>query len=673
MSDVLVHIHELRDRIRDLDYHYHVLDQPLVSDKEYDRLFRELVQLEKEHPELVTQDSPTQRVGGVILEGFQKVTHQMPMLSLANAFSEQDLLDFDKRVKELTGLAPTYVCELKIDGLATSLVYEDGILVRGATRGDGVTGEDITEGLKTVRAIPLRLREPLTLEVRGESYMPRQAFERLNNERQSAGEPLFANPRNAAAGSLRQLDSTLVAKRKLSFFAYTLASPEGLVGSQREALLRMAEMGFPVNPKWRQCSSIAEVMDYIRWAESIRATLGYDIDGAVIKVNDFSLHKVLGTTTKSPRFAIAFKFAAEQAESRILTIELNVGRTGAVAPTAVIEPVPLAGTTVSRATLHNEDFIREKDIRIGDLVIVQKAGDIIPEIVSVVTAARTGKEEVFVMPERCPACDAKLVRIEGEVALRCINESCPAKRVEQLIHFVSRGAMNVDGLGEALVETLFEAGLIQEIPDFYYLTKEQLMGLERMGEKSASNVLDALEESKKQPFERLLFGLGIRHVGEKAAQMLSRHFQHLDRLKEATLADLLEVNDVGPKMAESIMHFFSDSANQRMVEQLRTIGLRFDTDLSKIETSEFPFAGKTVVLTGTLAALTRQDAQDRIVEQGGKVSSSVSKKTHYVVAGENAGSKLEKAEQILRETPDVPLRILSEDEFLKMLEVSRSK
>ncbi len=673
MSDILHRIHELRERIRELDYHYHVLDQPLVSDKEYDQLFRELLHLEKEHPEWVAPDSPSQRVGGVILEGFQKVTHQTPMLSLANAFSEQDLLDFDKRVTELTGVAPKYICELKIDGLATSLVYEGGILVRGATRGDGVTGEDITEGLKTVKTIPLRLREPITLEVRGESYMPRQAFERLNSERQNAGEPLFANPRNAAAGSLRQLDSALVAKRQLSFFAYTLSSPAGLVGSQREALVRMAEMGFPVNPKWRQCSTIAEVMDYIRWAESVRATLGYDIDGAVIKVDDFSLHNILGTTAKSPRFAIAYKFAAEQAESHLLAIELNVGRTGAVTPTAVIEPVPLAGTTVSRATLHNEDFIREKDIRIGDLVIVQKAGDIIPEIVSVVTAVRTGKEEAFAMPDRCPACGSELVRIDGEVALRCLNESCPAKKVEQLIHFVSRGAMNIEGLGEALVETLFEAGLIQEIPDFYYLTKEPLMGLERMGEKSASNVLEALKESKKQPFERLLFGLGIRHVGEKAAQMLARHFQHLDRLKEASLAELLEVSDVGPKMAESMVRFFSDSANQHMIEQLRTIGLRFDTDLSKVATTAFPFAGKTVVLTGTLAALTRQEAQDFIMSQGGKVSSSVSKKTHYVVAGENAGSKLEKAEQILRETPDVPLRILSEEEFLQMLEASRSE
>jgi DNA ligase (NAD+) len=673
MNEVREHLEAMRATIRELDYHYHVLDQPLVSDVEYDRLFRELVALEASNPQLVTPDSPTQRVGGVIIDGFQKVSHATPMLSLGNAFSAQDLMDFDRRVKELSGNVPNYVCELKIDGLATSLVYEDGLFVRGATRGDGVTGEDITEGLKTVRAIPLRLREPLTIEVRGESYMSHQAFLRLNQERQAAGELLFANPRNAAAGSLRQLDSTLVAKRQLSFFAYTLVTPEGVASSQKQALVRMAEMGFAVNAHWRQCGSIVDVVEYIRFAQAMRSTLGYDIDGAVVKVDDFALQKALGTTAKSPRFAIAYKFAAEQATSRLLAIELNVGRTGVVTPTAVIEPVPLAGTTVSRATLHNEDFIREKDIRIGDLVVVQKAGDIIPEITRVVESSRTGNEEQFTMPITCPACGSTLIRAQGEAALRCLNESCPAKTVERLIHFVSRKAMNVEGLGEALVEALFQAGLVQQVSDYYHLTKVQLLGVERMGERSATNVLAALNKSKQQPLERLLFGLGIRHVGEKAAQMLAKHFQNLDQLMHATLAQLLEVSDVGPKVAESITHFFADSANRQLIDELHKLGLRFDTDLSVIHVTDLPFSGKNVVITGTLTTMSRAEAQDRVVQQGGKVSSSVSKKTDYVIAGESAGSKLEKAEQILRETPGIALQIINEAEFLRMLEASQSE
>ncbi len=673
MSDAHERLEALRGKIRELDYRYHALDDPVVSDIEYDRLFRELVELETKHPEWASLDSPTQRVSGVVLEGFQKVRHSMPMLSLGNAFSEGDLREFDRRVKELGGSLPKYLAELKIDGLATSLVYEDGLLVRGATRGDGVVGEDITEGLKTIKAIPLRLREPLSIEVRGETYMPRQSFARLNQERMTAGESLFANPRNAAAGSLRQLDSALVAKRQLSFFAYTLAAPEGLVASQREALVRMAEWGFPVNPKWRECVSIAEVMEYIRWAESVRGTLGYDIDGAVVKVDDFELQRRLGTTAKTPRFAIAYKFAAEQSEARVLGIELGVGRTGVVTPTAVIEPVPLAGTMVSRATLHNEDFIREKGIRVGDLVLVQKAGDIIPEIVAVIEAARTGEEQAFAMPDKCPACGAVLVRSEGEAALRCVNEACPAKTVEQLIHFASRTAMDIEGLGEALVEALYDAELVKNVADFYRLTKEQLQGLERMGAKSATNVLAAIDKSREQPIERLLFGLGIRHVGAKVAQVLARRFQTLDRLMQASVADLLEIDDVGPKLAESVVGYFADPGNRHVIEKLRELGLRFDTDLREVAPTGLPFAGKVVVLTGTLQTLTRQEAQALIEAQGGKVSASVSKKTHFVIAGANAGSKLEKAEQILRETPGAPLRILGEEELLAMLGVSRSE
>lgn len=667
MNDERERIARLREQLREYDYHYHVLDQPLINDIEYDRLFRELVQLEERYPELVTPDSPTQRVGGVVLEGFRKVTHATPMLSLGNAFSADDLNEFDRRVRELSGQTPSYVCELKIDGLATSLVYEEGLFVRGATRGNGVTGEDITEGLKTVKAIPLRLRQPLTLEVRGETYMPRLAFDRLNAKREHTGEPLFANPRNAAAGSLRQLETAVVAKRQLAFFAYALATPDGIAVSQSQALTRMAELGFPVNPNRKLCNNMNEVLEYIQRAESMRSSLGYDIDGVVIKVDSFDLQEKLGLTAKSPRFAIAYKFAAERAEARLLDIELSVGRTGVVTPTAIISPVQLAGTTVSRATLHNEDVIRDKDIRIGDLVIVQKAGDIIPEIVKVIAAARTGEEREFFMPDKCPVCGSTLERREGEVALRCVNAACPAKQVEQLIHFASRSAMDIEGLGEALVESLYSAGLVKAVPDFYRLTLDELLQLERMGDKSAANLLAAIEESKQRPFERLLFGLGIRHVGEKAAQVLAARFQTLDRLQSATYAELLEVPDVGPKMAESLLEYFADPEYQQLLEELRAVGLRFTTDRAAVSSEDLPLRGKSVVLTGTLTTMTRLEAQAKVVELGGNVSGSVSKKTDFVVVGDSAGSKLAKAEQLVRDHPGIPLQILGEEEFLQLL------
>lgn len=667
MNDERERIARLREQLREYDYHYHVLDQPLINDIEYDRLFRELVQLEERYPELVTPDSPTQRVGGVVLEGFRKVTHATPMLSLGNAFSADDLNEFDRRVRELSGQTPSYVCELKIDGLATALVYEEGLFVRGATRGNGVTGEDITEGLKTVKAIPLRLRQPLTLEVRGETYMPRLAFDRLNAKREHTGEPLFANPRNAAAGSLRQLETAVVAKRQLAFFAYALATPDGIAVSQSQALTRMAELGFPVNPNRKLCNNMNEVLEYIQRAESMRSSLGYDIDGVVIKVDSFDLQEKLGLTAKSPRFAIAYKFAAERAEARLLDIELSVGRTGVVTPTAIISPVQLAGTTVSRATLHNEDVIRDKDIRIGDLVIVQKAGDIIPEIVKVIAAARTGEEREFFMPDKCPVCGSTLERREGEVALRCVNAACPAKQVEQLIHFASRSAMDIEGLGEALVESLYSAGLVKAVPDFYRLTLDELLQLERMGDKSAANLLAAIEESKQRPFERLLFGLGIRHVGEKAAQVLAARFQTLDRLQSATYAELLEVPDVGPKMAESLLEYFADPEYQQLLEELRAVGLRFTTDRAAVSSEDLPLRGKSVVLTGTLTTMTRLEAQAKVVELGGNVSGSVSKKTDFVVVGDSAGSKLAKAEQLVRDHPGIPLQILGEEEFLQLL------
>ncbi|PWI57255.1 NAD-dependent DNA ligase LigA [Sulfoacidibacillus thermotolerans] len=668
-DDVRSRVESLRHKLHEYDYHYHVLDAPLISDVEYDRLLHELVELEALYPELQTPDSPTQRVGGEVTEGFGKVTHAFPMLSLSNAFSEADLSEFDARVRQMIGEDVHYVCELKIDGLATSLIYEEGVFVRGATRGDGVTGEDITQNLRTIRALPLRLREAVSIVVRGESYLPRAEFVRLNEQRAQTGEPLFANPRNAAAGSLRQLDASVTAKRNLAFFAYTLISSEQSVATQEEALTKLQELGFPVNPHFRRCASISEVMEYIRFAESIRQNLPYDIDGVVIKVDSFAAQQKLGTTAKSPRFAIAYKFTAEQAESRVRTIELSVGRTGVVTPTAVIEPVFLAGTTVSRATLHNEDFIREKDVRVGDLVVVQKAGDIIPEIVRVVTEARTGEEALFHMPTVCPVCHTPLVRAQGEAALRCVNPNCLAKRIEGLIHFASRKAMNIDGLGDMLIEALVQAGVVRDVSDFYTLQKEDLMQLERMGDKSSTNLLAAIAASKQQPLERLLFGLGIRLVGEKAAQTLAKYFGTLDNLMAASKEQLQAIPEIGPKMAESVVAYFHDPENLARIERLRQSGLRFDTDLKHAtDMQNLPLSGKVFVLTGTLEHLSRQQAQIFIEERGGKVSSTVSRKTDYVVAGESAGSKLAKAEELIHAHPELPLRILSEQAFIKLLD-----
>jgi len=668
VSDVSEQIGTLRTRLREYDYHYHVLNQPLISDLEYDQLFRELVNLETAFPQWRTSDSPTQRVGGSVLEGFAKVAHSQPMLSLGNVFSAEELVEFDARVQSKTDEPVVYVCELKIDGLAIALQYDEGSLTRGATRGDGVTGEEITSNLRTVKAIPLRLRAGQTLEARGEAYLPRATFLRLNEQRQAEGEPLFANPRNVAAGSLRQLDPALVAERGLAFFAYALTSPLPDVTRQSEALTRMADLGLPVNPEWRLCHSVAEVMAYIDWAQEMREQLPYDIDGVVIKVDSFAHQAQLGFTAKSPRFSVAYKFAAQQAESRIVRIELNVGRTGVVTPTAIIAPVALAGSTVSRATLHNEDMIREKDIRVGDLVVVQKAGDIIPEIVRVIKEARTGAEQPYSMPTHCPACGSTLAREVGEVALRCLQRECPAKRVESLIHYASRGAMNIEGLGEMICEGLFAVGLVREIPDLYALSKEELLTMERMGEKSATNLLAAIDDSRKQPLERLLFGLGIRLVGEKAAQTLAAYFGDLDTLMQASVDDLQQVPEIGPKMAESFVQYFADPDQRAMVDRLRQFGLCTTTSLRRpTADASGPFAGLTFVVTGTLTSLTRAEAEAAIAQAGGKVVGSVSKNTDFLVAGEKAGSKLTKAEAIRDATPNSPLRILTEQEFVALL------
>lgn len=644
-------ISELRETINRHNRLYHVEDRPEITDQEYDQLLRELHQLEQEHPDLITPDSPTQRVGGEPLPFFEKVTHTTPMLSLDNAFGEDDLRNFDRRVKEVIGNQPVeYVCELKIDGLAVSLRYENGLFVRGATRGDGTTGEDITQNLKTIRSIPLRINRPLTLEVRGEAYMPKRAFEMLNAERAERGEPLFANPRNSAAGSLRQLDPKVAASRQLDIFIYGLAGLEGEpISSHKEALDFLEELGFKVNPERRVFDNIEDVIAFVQsWTEK-RPHLPYEIDGMVIKVSSYAQQQELGFTAKSPRWAVAYKFPAEEVVTVLEDIEVSVGRTGVVTPTALLKPVSIAGTIVKRASLHNEDIIREKGIMLGDHVIVRKAGDIIPEIVGVLPERRTGAERPFHMPTHCPECGSELIRLEEEVALRCINPGCPALVREGIIHFVSRQAMNIEGLGEKVVAQLFEEKLVQDAADLYYLHEKRdvLIGLERMGEKSVDNMLAAIEESKQNSLEKLLFGLGIRLVGAKAARVLAEHFGHMDELRQATAEQLMTIEEIGPKMAESIVTYFSMPQVDELLRKLKAAGVNMEYKGVRAEAgADLPLAGKTVVLTGTLTSMTRQEAEEKIVLLGGKVTGSVSKKTDLVIAGEKAGSKLEKAEKL---------------------------
>ncbi|QHA90288.1 NAD-dependent DNA ligase LigA [Bacillus sp. N1-1] len=657
-------IEELRQLLNQYNYEYHVLDQPSVPDAEYDRMMNELLNLEEENPELKTDDSPTQRVGGPPLEGFQKVEHRVPMLSLGNAFGEDDLKDFDRRVRERIGENFSYVCELKIDGLAVSLIYEDGVLVRGATRGDGTVGEDITQNLKTIPAIPLRLRENVSMEVRGEAYMPKPSFMKLNEVREKNEQDLFANPRNAAAGSLRQLDPKIAASRNLSIFVYGVGTVEGReISSHSNGLDFLKELGFKTNPEWKRCNTIDDVIDFIGgWSEK-RPDLSYEIDGIVVKVDALNQQEELGFTAKSPRWAIAYKFPAEEVVTKLQDIELNVGRTGVVTPTAVLEPVLVAGTTVQRASLHNEDLIREKDIKIGDYVVVKKAGDIIPEVVSVLEERRTGDEKAFSMPEQCPECESDLVRLEEEVALRCINPKCPAQLREGLIHFVSRNAMNIDGLGERVITQLFREELIHDVADIYQLTHGQLIELDRMGEKSVSNLLEAIRVSKDNSLEKLLFGLGIRHVGAKAARTLAQQFGSMDSLVQASIEDLGAINEVGQKMADSVVRYFQNEEVHELIDELKDAGVNMIYKGPKpvsIEEIDSVFAGKTVVLTGKLEQLSRGEAKKKLEEQGAKVTGSVSKSTDLVIAGEDAGSKLEKAESL-------GIDVWSENRFLEEL------
>lgn len=647
---------ELNDQLRSYGHAYYVLDKPAVPDAVYDQLLHELIELETLYPDLIFPDSPTQRVGGAPISGFDKVAHALPMLSLSNVFNEEDILEFDKRVRNGAGDEIEYVCELKIDGLAVSLIYEDGQFVRGATRGDGRIGEDITVNLRTVRAIPLKLKEKRSLEVRGEVFMPKGSFHQLNEDRGEKGEELFANPRNAAAGSLRQLDSKITASRNLDVFIYGIGGDAETydLSEHEETLVWLEELGFKTNNERQVCRSVEEVVAYIeKWSKQ-RADLSYEIDGIVIKVNRYLQQQELGFTAKSPKWATAYKFPAEEVLTTVRDIELSVGRTGVVTPTAILDPVSVAGTTVQRASLHNEDLIKEKDIRIGDKVIIRKAGDIIPEVVSALIDQRTGAELPFKMPENCPACDAELIRIEGEVALRCVNPQCPAQIMEGIIHFVSRNAMNIDGLGEKVIEQLYREGLVADVSDLYKLTKEQLLELNRMGEKSATNLIAAIDASRSNSMEKLLFGLGIRHVGERGARILAEHFGSMEKLMAAGVEELIEIHEIGLKMADSVVAYFDLEEVQQLMERLAQadVNLLYTGTRVRVEAGSNSFAGKKIVLTGKLEQLTRSEAQAKIEALGGKLSGSVSKKTDLVIAGEEAGSKLAKALELKVEVWD---------------------
>lgn len=650
MDNIQQRINELNELLHKYGHAYYVLDKPLVADSVYDQLLHELIALEEQHPQFVTPDSPTQRVGGAVLAGFEKVAHSTRMLSLSNAFNEDGLRDFDRKIRQAIGDAFSYVCELKIDGLAIALRYENGVFVQGATRGDGTVGEDITANLKTINAIPLRLTKPVTIEVRGEAFMPKASFEQLNARRAEQDEELFANPRNAAAGSLRQLDPKIAASRNLSTFIYSVGGDGEQYGISGHAQMLdyLTELGFKTNNERLACDTIDDVLTYIeKWTDA-RLNLPYEIDGIVVKVNSFAQQDELGFTAKSPRWAIAYKFPAEEVMTTLLNIELTVGRTGVLTPTAILAPVQVAGTTVQRASLHNEDLIREKDIRIGDTVIIRKAGDIIPEVVSVVLEQRPDETKPYEMPSHCIACNSELVRAEGEVALRCVNPLCAAQLAEGIKHFVSRNAMNIDGLGEKVVEQLLRENYIADVADLYTLEVEPLLELERMGQKSATNLVEAIAASKANSLERLLFGLGIRHVGEKAAKILAAEFETLDALRDADVEQLIAIHEIGDKMAESLVAYFKNEDVQQLLQKLAAAGVNMAYTGKKVDVSAIDsfFAGKTIVLTGKLTQLTRNEAKAKLEALGATVSGSVSKKTHLVVAGEDAGSKLAKAEQL---------------------------
>ena len=659
MEKIIKELKSLRTEIAEHNRRYYVEDAPSVSDYEYDMLMRRLKEIEKEHPELVTPDSPTQRVGGEALTAFESVRHEIPMDSLQDVFSKEELADFDARVKDVVPDAE-YAVELKIDGLSVSVEYENGALVRGVTRGDGITGEDVTQNIKTIKSLPLYIENaPRRLIIRGEVYMPRETFYRLNEEREARGEALFANPRNAAAGSLRQLDPKLCAERGLDIIIFNVQLAEGVeFGTHTESLSYLSELGFKVSPYRNVFSTVDGAFAEVERLGNMRDSLAFQIDGAVLKVNRISQRPLLGSTAKFPKWAAAYKYPPEQKQTELLDIILQVGRTGVLTPNAVLRPVHISGVTVSRATLHNRDFIKERDIMIGDTVIVQKAGDIIPEIVGVVKEKRPEDARAFEMPETCPVCGSPVFSEDGEAAVRCVNSECPAQRIRNIIHFASRDAMDVDGLGPAVVEQLVAGELIGDAADLYSLRAEQIEEIDRMGKKSAANLIAAIEKTKENDLSRLLFALGIRHVGQKAGKTLAEHFGSLDAVMNATEDELRSIDDIGEVMANSIKRWFSLSDSHEFIEKLRAAGVNMEYKGEKRGTV---FAGQTFVLTGTLTKFTRSEAEERIEKLGGKASSSVSKKTTYVVAGESAGSKLKKANEL-------GIQVLTEEEFLQMLD-----
>jgi DNA ligase (NAD+) len=654
LSKLQTGINRLRDEIRHHEYRYYVLDDPEITDAQFDRLMNELKKLEAEHPELITPDSPTQRVGGKPREGFVKVAHSVPMLSLDNAYNEEDLRDWERRVHELSLREDVeFVCELKLDGMSLALRYEDGKLVRGITRGDGSTGEDVTSNVRTVRSVPLsvvpeKLKKaglPPDFEVRGEMLMPLASFKKMNEDRESQGLSVFANPRNATAGTVRQLEPSITAQRRLDYFAYILITGGIVVFSnQWDTLNALDAAGFKVNPRRALAENIEEVWKFINQWEEKRETLPYEIDGVVVKVNDFALQRELGFTGKAPRWAVAYKYAARAGVTLVNDITVQVGRTGKLTPVAELKPVPIGGTTVSRATLHNMDEIERLGVKIGDWVEVERGGDVIPKVTRVVDDKDHPRgHKLFHMPEKCPVCGGNVVRTEGEVDYRCVNQKCPAKLRETILHFASRGVMNIDGMGDALVTQLTERGMVKDVADIYKITKDKLLSLERMGDKSAENILGEIEKSKKLPLERVIFGLGIRFVGERTAQFLAEHSGDIDALMDASEEELQKVEEVGPRIAKSIVEFFNEPKNHELVEELRTAGL---TLKGKKKERGTKLAGKTFVLTGTLAHYSRDEAKKMIEDAGGKVTGSVSKKTDYVVAGTDAGSKLDKAKEL---------------------------
>lgn len=660
---------ELRTRLNQWSREYYVEDKPTVEDYVYDKEYAELVAIEEQYPDLITSDSPTQRVGGKVLEGFEKVTHDIPLYSLNDVFSKEELIAFDQRVQKAVGRVVDYCCELKIDGLSVSLRYEDGNFVRGATRGDGTVGENITENLKTVRSVPIKLKEPMNIEVRGECFMPKRSFVQLNQDREAEGKDIFANPRNAAAGSLRQLDSKITAKRNLDTFLYTVADFGPMQAkTQYDALEELEKIGFHANREKRLCHSIDEVWSYIEEYHDKRVDLPYEIDGIVIKVNEFSLQDQLGFTVKAPRWAAAYKFPPEEVETLIENIEWTVGRTGVVTPTAIMTPVRVAGTTVSRASLHNGDYIKLKDIRLKDTVLIYKAGDIIPEVSQVVLDKRPKDSEEYQLPTHCPVCGSELVHLDEEVALRCINPKCPAQMKEGLNHFVSRNAMNIDGLGPRVLEQMYDKKLVADVADLYKLTEEELLTLDKIKEKSANNILTAIDNSKDNSVERLIFGLGIRHVGAKAAKILAEHFGDLETLSKSDYESIIALDTIGDIIADSVVTYFSNEEVHELMNELKQAGVNFEYKglrNAQLQEVESPFKEKTVVLTGKLTRFTREEAKETIENLGGKVTGSVSKKTDIVVAGEDAGSKLTKAQEL-------GIEVWTEDQMADALAKSRS-